>query len=334
MKQTAFLQKLIAKAQQNVQTIVLPEGEDERILKAAHAIAEMKAAKLVILGNEAEIKAYFAANGWNTDNIEIAEPEKSAKLQQYAEMFYEMRKDKGISMEDAVKQMHNYNYFGTMMIKAGDADGMVSGANHSTADTVRPALQIIKSAKKGRSVSSAVVIVSNDKPYVFSDCAIIIDPTSQELADIAVDAAQTAIRFGIEPKVAMLSFSTKGSAKGEKVEKVTEAVKLAKQQLELPEYKDLGIKLDGELQLDAAVDGVVAAKKAPDSEVAGQANVLVFPDINAGNIGYKLCQRIGGAEAYGPILQGLNAPVNDLSRGALVEDIIGMIAITCLQAQK
>lgn len=334
MKQTAFLQKLIAKAQQNVQTIVLPEGEDERILKAAHAIAEMKAAKLVILGNEAEIKAYFAANGWNTDNIEIAEPEKSAKLQQYAEMFYEMRKDKGISMEDAVKQMHNYNYFGTMMIKAGDADGMVSGANHSTADTVRPALQIIKSAKKGRSVSSAVVIVSNDKPYVFSDCAIIIDPTSQELADIAVDAAQTAIRFGIEPKVAMLSFSTKGSAKGEKVEKVTEAVKLAKQQLELPEYKDLGIKLDGELQLDAAVDGVVAAKKAPNSEVAGQANVLVFPDINAGNIGYKLCQRIGGAEAYGPILQGLNAPVNDLSRGALVEDIIGMIAITCLQAQK
>lgn len=334
MKQTAFLQKLIAKAQQNVQTIVLPEGEDERILKAAHAIAEMKAAKLVILGNEAEIKAYFAANGWNTDNIEIAEPEKSAKLQQYAEMFYEMRKDKGISMEDAVKQMHNYNYFGTMMIKAGDADGMVSGANHSTADTVRPALQIIKSAKKGRSVSSAVVIVSNDKPYVFSDCAIIIDPTSQELADIAVDAAQTAIRFGIEPKVAMLSFSTKGSAKGEKVEKVTEAVKLAKQQLELPEYKDLGIKLDGELQLDAAVDGVVAAKKAPDSKVAGQANVLVFPDINAGNIGYKLCQRIGGAEAYGPILQGLNAPVNDLSRGALVEDIIGMIAITCLQAQK
>lgn len=334
MKQTAFLQKLIAKAQQNVQTIVLPEGEDERILKAAGAIAEMKAAKLIILGNEAEIRAYFAASGQSTDYIEIIEPEKSAKLQRYAEMFYEMRKDKGISTEDAVRQMHNYNYFGTMMIKAGDADGMVSGANHSTADTVRPALQIIKSTKKGRSVSSAVVIVSNDKPYIFSDCAIIIDPTSQELADIAIDAAQTAIRFGIEPKVAMLSFSTKGSAKGEKVEKVTEAVKLAKQQLELPEYKDLGIKLDGELQLDAAIDGVVAAKKAPGSEVAGQANVLVFPDINAGNIGYKLCQRIGGAEAYGPILQGLNAPVNDLSRGALVEDIIGMIAITCLQAQK
>lgn len=334
MKQTAFLQNLISKAQQNVQTIVLPEGEDERILQAAHAIAELKAAKLVILGNIATINAYFADKGWNMDGIEVIEPEKSEKLAKYADMFYEMRKEKGISQEDALKQMSNYNYFGTMMIKAGDANGMVSGANHSTADTVRPALQIIKSTKKGRSVSSAVIIVSNDKPYVFSDCAIIIDPTSQELADIAVDAAETAIHFGIKPKVAMLSFSTKGSAKGEKVDKVTEAAKLANQQLELPEYKDLGIKIDGELQLDAAIDAVVATKKAKGSEVAGQANVLVFPDINAGNIGYKLCQRIGGAEAYGPILQGLNAPVNDLSRGALVEDIIGMIAITCLQAQK
>lgn len=334
MKQTAFLQNLISKAQQNVQTIVLPEGEDERILQAAHSIAEMKAAKLIILGNEAEIKAYYEKNGWNFDGIEIVEPEKSPNLQKYAEMFYEMRKDKGITMEDAVKQMHNYNYFGTMMIKDGAANGMVSGANHSTADTVRPALQIIKSAKKGRSVSSAVIIVSNDKPYVFSDCAIVIDPSAQELADIAVDAAQTAIQFGLEPKVAMLSFSTKGSGKGEMVDKVVEATKLAKEQIELPEYKDLGIKIDGELQLDAAVDSVVGAKKAKGSEVAGQANVLIFPDINAGNIGYKLCQRIGGAEAYGPLLQGLNAPVNDLSRGALVEDIIGIIAITCLQAQK
>jgi phosphate acetyltransferase len=198
---------------------------------------------------------------------------------------------------------------------------------------VRPALQIIKSKKKGRSVSSAFIIVSNDKPYVFSDCAIIIDPTAQELADIAIDAAETAIQFGIEPNVAMLSFSTKGSAKHEKVNKVVEATKLAQEQLKLPEYKDLGIKLDGELQLDAAVDSVVAAKKAKGSDVAGKASVLIFPDINAGNIGYKLCQRIGGAEAYGPFLQGLNAPVNDLSRGALVEDIVGMIAITCLQAQ-
>ena len=267
------------------------------------------------------------------NNITVLEPEKSEKLQQYADMFYEMRKEKGISKEDAHKQISNYNYFGTMMIKAGDADGMVSGANHSTADTVRPALQIIKSKKKGRSVSSAVVIVSNNEPFVFSDCAIIIDPTSQELADIAIDSAETAMSFGIEPKVAMLSFSTKGSAKSEKVDKVTEALKLAQQQLQSPEYQNSPIKVDGELQLDAAVDKIVAAKKAPNSEVAGSARVLVFPDINAGNIGYKLCQRLGNNEAYGPILQGLNAPVNDLSRGALVEDIVGMIAITCLQAQ-
>ncbi len=333
MEHTAFLQNLIAKAKQNIKTIVLPEGEDKRILQAAHILAEQNAAKLIILGNEADIKKHFVENSWNMNNITVLEPEKSEKLAQYADMFYEMRKEKGISKEEAFKQVSNYNYFGTMMIKAGDADGMVSGANHSTADTVRPALQIIKSKKKGRSVSSAVVIVSNNEPYVFSDCAIIIDPTSQELADIAVDAAQTAIKFGISPHVAMLSFSTKGSAKGEKVDKVTEALKLAQQQLQSDEYSNLGIKIDGEMQLDAAVDSVVAAKKAPNSEVAGHARVLVFPDINAGNIGYKLCQRLGNNEAYGPILQGLNAPVNDLSRGALVEDIVGMIAITCLQAQ-
>ena len=334
MEHTAFLQNLITKAKQNVKTIVLPEGEDNRLLQAAHILAEQNAAKLIILGNQKEINEYFAQNNWNMNNITVLEPEKSEKLAQYAEMFYEMRKEKGISKEDAYKQVSNYNYFGTMMIKSGDADGMVSGANHSTADTVRPALQIIKSKKKGRSVSSAVVIVSDNEPFIFSDCAIIIDPTSQELADIAIDAAETAMSFGIEPKVALLSFSTKGSAKSEKVDKVTEALKLAQQQLQSPEYQNSPIKVDGELQLDAAVDSIVAAKKAPNSEVAGSARVLVFPDINAGNIGYKLCQRLGKNEAYGPILQGLNAPVNDLSRGALVEDIVGMIAITCLQAQQ
>ena len=333
MQQTTFLQNLIKKAQSDVKTIVLPEGEDKRILQAAHIIADLKAAKIIILGNVNEIKEHFAQNNWSMEGIEVLEPEKSEKLFQYAQMFYEMRKEKGISPEDAHKQMTNYNYFGTMMIKAGDADGMVSGANHSTADTVRPALQIIKSKKKGRSVSSAVVIVANDEPFIFSDCAIIIDPTAQELADIAIDAAETAMSFGIDPKVALLSFSTKGSAKGEKVDKVTEALKLAQQQLQTAEYQNSPIKVDGELQLDAAVDSIVAAKKAPMSEVAGKARVLVFPDINAGNIGYKLCQRLGNNEAYGPILQGLNAPVNDLSRGALVEDIVGMIAITCLQAQ-
>ena len=334
MIESAYLKQLLKTAATDIKTIVLPESEDNRVLDAAHYIAEAKAAKPVILGSRDHIEEYYKAKGWSLDGIDIVHPESAEKLQAYADMFYELRKDKGVTPEDALKQMHNYNYFGTMMVKAGDADGMVSGANHSTADTVRPALQIVKSAKKGRAVSSCVLEVVNGKPYVFSDCAIVINPTAAELADIAIDAAISAISFGMEPKVALLSYSTKGSGKGEGVDKVVEAVRLAKEQLQLPEYKDLGIKLDGELQLDAAVDPVVAAKKAPGSEVAGQANVLIYPDIEAGNIAYKLIQRLGGAEAYGPILQGLNAPINDLSRGALVEDIIGMIAITALQAAK
>ncbi len=334
MIESAYLKQLLAQAAQNPKTIVLPEGEDNRVLDAAHYIAEAKAAKTVILGNRETIEDYYNGKGWNLDGIEIMTPERSPKAETYAQMFYELRKDKGITPEDAAKQMHNYNYFGTMMIKAGDADGMVSGANHSTADTVRPALQIIKSAKKGRAVSSAVLMVAGGKPYIFSDCAIMINPTAPELADIAIDSAQTALQFGIEPRVALLSYSTMGSGKGEGVDKVVEATRLAKEQLQLPEYGDLPIKIDGEMQADAALDQVVGTKKAPGSEVAGQANVLIFPDIEAGNIGYKLLQRLGGAEAYGPILQGLNAPVNDLSRGALVEDIVGMIAITALQAAK
>jgi phosphate acetyltransferase len=235
--------------------------------------------------------------------------------------------------EEAKKTALNYNYFGTLMVKAGDADGMVSGANHSTADTVRPALQIIKSARKDRGVSSFLILVSNDEPYLFSDCGVVINPNEKELADIALTSAETAIQFGIEPKVAMLSYSTYGSGKGEAVDKVKNATLLAKEALKADEYKDMGIELDGELQVDAALDAVVAAKKAPESHVAGKAKVLIFPNLEAGNISYKLLQRLGGCEAYGPVLQGLNAPVNDLSRGAFAEDIAGVIAITCLQAQ-
>lgn len=334
MTESAYLKRLLAKAAENLKTIVLPESEDDRVLDAAHFVAEAGAARPVILGSPETVEGYYRGKGWSMEGIEVISPENSPRLAAYAEMFFELRKDKGVTAEDALKQMYNYNYFGTMMIKAGDADGMVSGANHSTADTVRPALQIIKSAKKGRAVSSAVLEVVNGKPYILSDCAIVINPTAAELADIAVDAAQTALQFGIEPNVALLSYSTKGSGKGEGVDKVAEAARLAGEQLKLPEYKDLPIKIDGEMQADAALDAVVAAKKAPGSEVAGQANVLIFPDIEAGNISYKLLQRLGGAEAYGPILQGLNAPVNDLSRGALVEDIVGMIAITALQAAK
>jgi phosphate acetyltransferase len=266
------------------------------------------------------------------DGIDIITPEKSPKLEEYAHLLYELRKAKGMTEEEAHKMALNYNYFGTLMIKAGDADGMVSGANHSTADTVRPALQIIKSAHKERSVSSALILVANDKPYIFSDCAIIINPSEQELADMALASAETAIKFGVDPKVAMLSYSTRGSGSGGMVDKVRTATKLAQDMLQAEEYKNSPIVIDGEMQADAALDTVVAKKKAPDSKVAGQAGVLIFPCLEVGNISYKLLQRLCGCEAYGPMLQGLNAPVNDLSRGALTEDIVGMIAITAIQA--
>ena len=334
MIKSEYIKSLLKTAKQNVKTIVLPEGEDKRVLEAAHIVASEGAAKIVILGNKAEIEAFFAQNGWDVNGIEIIKPEDSANLAAYTDLLYELRKEKGLSREDAAKLALNYNYFGTLMIKSGHADGMVSGANHSTADTVRPALQIIKSAKKGHSASSFFIMLSNNVPYIFTDCGIIINPTDKELADIALDAAETAIHFGIEPKVAMLSFSTKGSGKGDEVEKVKRATQMAQEALLTDEYKNMGIEIDGELQADAALDTVVAAKKAPNSKVAGHARVLVFPTLEAGNISYKLLQRLGGCEAYGPILQGLNAPVNDLSRGCFAEDVVGAIAITCLQAIK
>lgn len=334
MLESKFINDVLAKAKQHYKTIVLPEGEDLRVLQAAHTINKDKICKIILLGDETQIKDDFAKNGWDINGIEIINPNTSPKLKEYANMLYEMRKAKGMSEEDSLKTALIPNYFGTLMIKAGDADGMVSGANHSTADTVRPALQIIKSASKDRAVSSFLIMVSNEKAYVFSDCAITISPSAKELADIALEAAKSAIKFGIQPRVAMLSFSTYGSGKGEEVAKVVEATRLAKEALKSDEFKDLGIELDGELQGDAALDEVVAKKKAPESQVAGKANVLIFPDLNAGNIGYKLMQRLGGCEAYGPMLQGLNAPVNDLSRGAFAEDIVGVIAITALQAVK
>lgn len=334
MLDSNFIKDVLAKAKQHYKTIVLPEGEDLRVLKAAHIINKDKICKIILLGDEEQIKANFDQNGWDINGIEIIKPETSPKLKEYANILYELRKAKGMTEEEALKTAQNYNYFGTLMIKAGDADGMVSGANHSTADTVRPALQIIKSAHKDRGVSSFLIMVSNDKPYVFSDCAITINPSAKELADIALEASLSAIKFGFDPKVAMMTFSTYGSGKGEQVDKVVEATRLAKEALKTDEFKDLHIELDGELQADAALDAVVAKKKAPESHVAGSANVLIFPNLEAGNIGYKLLQRLGGCEAYGPVLQGLNAPVNDLSRGAFAEDIVGVIAITALQAVK
>ncbi len=313
MIENEYLKNLIARAKQYQKTIVLPEGEDERILKAAHIIAEEEAANLVILGDEAQISAYYAEKGWDMKHITLVNPETSPKLNEYAALLFDLRKAKGMTEEQALKTAKDANYFGTLMVKAGDADGMLSGANHSTADTVRPALQIIKSAHKDRGVSAALIAVKDNEPYLLSDCAVVIDPTDKELSDIALTAAETALQFGIDPKIAMLSYSTRGSGKGESVSKVARATQMAQEALKSPEYAGKGIELDGEMQADAALDAIVAKKKAPDSHVAGQARVLIFPNLDAGNIGYKLLQRIGGCDAYGPMLQGLNAPVNDLS---------------------
>ena len=328
-----YLNSLIEKAKQDIKTIVLPEGEDARVLEAEHLAANQKMARLVILGDKKKIESFFAQKGWSLDDIQIIEPEKSKHLKEYTSLLFELRKNKGMSEDEAQKTALNYNYFGTLMMKSGHADGMVSGASHSTADTVRPALQIIKSKNPAMGVSSFFIMVSKNRPFILSDCGLVIDPSEKELADIAVNAAVSAVQFGIEPNVAMLSYSTKGSGKGDSPQKVKNATALALQTINSEPYNTLNIKIDGELQADAALDMTVAAKKAPESDVAGRANVLIVPDLNTGNISYKLLQRLGGCEAYGPILQGLNAPINDLSRGALVEDIIGTIAITAIQAQ-
>ncbi len=329
---TNFIDGVIAKAKQTLKTIVLPEGDDERVLEAAYLLTKEKIAKVILLGDENRIKADFAAKGWSSDGIEMINPKASDKLQKYADLFYELRKEKGVTPEAALEMAQNPNYFGTLMIKSRDADGMVSGAAHSTADTVRPALQIVKSARKDMNVSSFFFMSKGEETLIFADCAITPNPTDQELANIAMQAAQTAVQFGIRPDIAMLSYSSYGSGKGEAVEKVQRAVKIAKEMAVSEEFINLGIRLDGELQADAALVEKVAALKAPGSEVAGHARVLIFPDLNAGNIAYKLVQRLGGYEAYGPVLQGLRAPINDLSRGCSVRDIVCTVALTAVQA--
>ncbi|MBQ9235799.1 MAG: phosphate acetyltransferase [Alphaproteobacteria bacterium] len=331
---TEFIDGVIAKAKSAYKTIVLPEGEDIRVLEAGARAAKEKIAKIIILGNEDEIKAKFAQNGWSMENVQIINPLSSSKLDEYAKLFYELRKDKGVSQEDAYKTAQNANYFGTLMIKAGDVDGMVSGAAHSTADTVRPALQIVKSARKDMAVSAFFFMSKGEQTFIFADSGLTPNPDERGLANIAMQSAQTAVQFGIKPDVAMLSYSTYGSAKGELVEKVQNGTKIAKELAQSAEFASLGVRVDGELQADAALVDSVAKSKAPGSEVAGHAKVLIFPDLNAGNIAYKLVQRLGGFEAYGPILQGLNGPINDLSRGCSADDIVGTIAITAVQAMK
>ncbi|MBR4428593.1 MAG: phosphate acetyltransferase [Clostridia bacterium] len=324
----AIIDTIFAKAKSNVKHIVLPEGDEKRNIQAAAKIVKEGIATITVLGNADAVKKAAAETGTDLTGIEIIDPAASEKTASYASLLYELRKAKGMTEEEAARKVLDPMYYGILMVKSGDADGLVSGAVHSTADMLRPALQVIKSKPGIKTVSSCFLIESPVfGVMIFSDCAVNIAPTAEELANIAVAAADSAVSLGgIEPKVAMLSFSTKGSAKHDNVTKVQEATALAKQLA--PD-----LKLDGELQLDAAIVPSVGELKAPGSEVAGHANVLVFPDLQAGNIGYKLAQRFGKSEAYGPILQGIAKPCNDLSRGCSVDDIVATVAITAVQAQ-
>ena len=325
----AIIDTIFAKAKSNVKHIVLPEGDEKRNIQAAAKIVKEGIATITVLGNLDAVKKAAAETGTDLTGIEIIDPAASEKTASYASLLYELRKAKGMTEEEAAKKVLDPMYYGILMVKSGDADGLVSGAVHSTADMLRPALQVIKSKPGIKTVSSCFLIESPVfGVMIFSDCAVNIAPSAEELANIAVAAADSAVSLGgIEPKVAMLSFSTKGSAKHDNVTKVQEATALAKQLA--PD-----LKLDGELQLDAAIVPSVGELKAPGSEVAGHANVLVFPDLQAGNIGYKLAQRFGKSEAYGPILQGIAKPCNDLSRGCSVDDIVATVAITAVQAQE
>ncbi len=321
------------KAAADKKRIVFPEGNDERIIRAAQKVEEQGLADVIILGDEEELKKDAADYGVDLSGVEIINPRANDYIEEFTEVFYELRKHKDISIEDAVKSVIDPLYFGTMMIYTNKADGMVAGAANPTGNVLRPAFQIVKTAEGISTVSSAIILVLKDKSFgdegvlVVSDCAVNPDPDAKQLAEIALATADTTNRLlTFEPKVAMLSFSTKGSAQHKNVEKVQKAVEIAHQNN--PE-----LILDGELQLDAAVVESVAKRKAPDSRLKGDANVLIFPDLQSGNIGYKLVQRLAGADAVGPILQGLAAPINDLSRGCSVEDVVNLAAITVVQAQ-
>lgn len=304
--------------------IVFPEGLDERILQATSRLAEDNLVSPILIGKESEIRSKAESISVSLEGIEIIDPASYDDQQAMIEAFVERRKGKA-SSDEAKKTLLDENYFGTMLVYMGKAAGLVSGATHSTADTVRPALQLIKTRQGVKRTSGVFIMVREEEKYVFADCAINISPDSQELAEIAVESAKTAKLFGFEPRVAMLSFSTKGSAKSPETEKVIEAVRIARE-------LESALVIDGEFQFDAAFVPSVAAKKAPDSTIQGDANVFIFPSLEAGNIGYKIAQRLGKFEAIGPILQGLNKPVNDLSRGCNEEDVYKLALITAAQS--
>ena len=329
-----FIETIKERARRKIKTIVLPEAEDIRTLKATEIALKEKYANIILVGNEKEIKEKAEANNVNIEGAKIIDPQTSPDYEKYANLLYELRKHKGMTIEQAKELVLNPVYFGMMMVKKEDADGLVSGAAHSTSDTLRPALQILKTAPDTKLVSAFFVMVVPDCEYgangtfIFGDAGLNANPNPEELSEIAISSSKSFKQLvGVEPKVAMLSYSTMGSAKSELTQKVIDATKLLKE-------KEPELKADGELQLDAAIIPEVAKSKAPDSTVAGEANVLIFPDLDAGNIGYKLVQRLAKAEAYGPLCQGIAKPVNDLSRGCSYQDIAGVIAITAVQAQK
>ncbi|MCK5707682.1 MAG: phosphate acetyltransferase [Candidatus Aureabacteria bacterium] len=331
--QRAFIKNIIEKAKKDPKHIVFPEGEDTRILEAAHVITKEKIAKITILGDEDKISNFYDEKGYSKENISIVDPTKSHDIPHFVELFYILRKHKGISIEQAKEFVKQNNYFGTLLVYDKMADALISGASHSTADTVRPALQIIKASRKTSIVSSMFFMCFDEKTLIFADCGLVEDPNDKQLADMAIQSALTALQFDIEPAVALLSYSTKGSAESQMTNKIVRATKIAQEKI-AQLYPDLPIKIDGELQGDAAIVPSVAIKKCPGSILQGNAKVLVFPDLNAGNIAYKLVQRLCGASAFGPILQGLKRPVNDLSRGCSIDDIVGVTAITVVQCQQ